>query len=248
MMAYDNTETTETRVTRLNEALRGADAQEVLRVAFQEEWPHEIAYVSSFGAESVAMLALIAEVEPAAPVIFLDTGMHFPQTLEYKATLTEILGLTGVQEHEPDENERLKEDPKNTLWKSDPDACCDLRKVRPLEPALEGFSAWITGRKRFHGGARMQLPVFEASGERVKVNPMASWTQEDVKAFLDARDLPPHPLVSQGYPSIGCWPCTKPAEDPNDVRSGRWAGRDKSECGLHVEKSDRPRIFWGDNI
>ncbi|MEM1088668.1 MAG: phosphoadenylyl-sulfate reductase, partial [Pseudomonadota bacterium] len=153
------------------------------------------------------------------------------------------LGLTNVREIPPSEDERLAEDPKNTLWKTDPDACCALRKVRPLEPALEGFNAWITGRKRFHGGARMSLPVFEHAAGRFKVNPLAGWTQEHVQAYFKRRELPRHPLVAQGYPSIGCWPCTKPAEDPNDIRSGRWAGQDKNECGLHVDKAERPRVF-----
>ena len=231
------------RLARLNEELRDASAQTILRASILREWMGELTYVSSFGAESAVMLALIADVEPDLPIVFLETGMHFPQTLDYKEELIERLGLTNVRDIAPAEDERLAEDPKNTLWKTDPDACCALRKVRPLEPALEGFDAWITGRKRFHGGARMSLPVFEHASGRFKVNPLAGWTQEDVQAYFKRRELPRHPLGAQGYPSIGCWPCTKPAADPNDIRSGRWAGLDKSECGLHIEKSERPRVF-----
>jgi phosphoadenosine phosphosulfate reductase len=244
-MAFE-TETPETpkdRLARLNGELRQASAQDILRAAISREWPGELTYVSSFGAESVVMLSLIAEVDPSLPVIFIDTGMHFPQTLDYKDEVIARLGLTGVREITPNETERKVLDPKNMLWKADADACCALRKVRPLEPALEGFGAWITGRKRFHGGARMSLPVFEFADGRYKVNPLASWTQADVDAYLKEKDLPRHPLVSQGYPSIGCWPCTKPAADPNDPRSGRWAGQDKSECGLHVDLNERPRVF-----
>lgn len=244
-MAFE-TETPETpkdRLARLNGELRQASAQDILRAAISREWPGELTYVSSFGAESVVMLSLIAEVDPSLPVIFIDTGMHFPQTLDYKDEVIARLGLTGVREITPNETERKVLDPKNMLWKADADACCALRKVRPLEPALEGFGAWITGRKRFHGGARMSLPVFEFADGRYKVNPLASWTQADVDAYLAEKDLPRHPLVSQGYPSIGCWPCTKPAADPNDPRSGRWAGQDKSECGLHVDRNERPRVF-----
>lgn len=231
------------RLTRLNDELRDASAQTILRASILREWTSELTYVSSFGAESAVMLALIADVDPDLPIVFLETGMHFPQTLDYKEELIERLGLTNVRDIPPSEEERLAEDPKNTLWKTDPDACCALRKVRPLEPALEGFEAWITGRKRFHGGARMSLPVFEHAAGRFKVNPLAGWTQEDVQAYFKRRELPRHPLTAQGYPSVGCWPCTKPAEDPNDIRSGRWAGQDKSECGLHIDKNERPRVF-----
>lgn len=231
------------RLKRLNDELRDASAQTILRASILREWMGELTYVSSFGAESAVMLALIADVDPDLPVIFLETGMHFPQTLDYKEELIERLGLTNVRNTPPAEDERLAEDPKNTLWKTDPDACCALRKVRPLEPALDGFDAWITGRKRFHGGARMSLPVFEHAAGRFKVNPLAGWTQEDVQAYFKRRELPRHPLTAQGYPSVGCWPCTKPAEDPNDIRSGRWAGQDKSECGLHIDKNERPRVF-----
>lgn len=231
------------RLARLNAELRAASAQEILRAAISREWPGELTYVSSFGAESVVMLSLIAEVDPSLPIVFIDTGMHFPQTLDYKDEVIDRLGLTGVREITPNETERKVLDPKNMLWKADADACCALRKVRPLEPALEGFGAWITGRKRFHGGARMSLPVFEYADGRYKVNPLASWTQADVDAYLAEKDLPRHPLVSQGYPSIGCWPCTKPAADPSDPRSGRWAGQQKTECGLHVDRNERPRVF-----
>lgn len=239
----DTHETPKDRLARLNSELRQASAQEILRAAITREWPGGLTYVSSFGAESVVMLALIAEVDPSLPIVFIDTGMHFPQTLDYKDEVIARLGLTGVREITPNETERKVLDPKNMLWKTDADACCALRKVRPLEPALEGFGAWITGRKRFHGGARMSLSVFEHADGRYKVNPLANWTQADVDAYLKEKDLPRHPLVSQGYPSIGCWPCTQPAADPSDPRSGRWAGQNKTECGLHVERNERPRVF-----
>jgi phosphoadenosine phosphosulfate reductase len=239
----DTHETPKDRLARLNSELRQASAQEILRAAITREWPGGLTYVSSFGAESVVMLALIAEVDPSLPIVFIDTGMHFPQTLDYKDEVIARLGLTGVREITPNETERKVLDPKNMLWKTDADACCALRKVRPLEPALEGFGAWITGRKRFHGGARMSLSVFEHADGRYKVNPLANWTQADVDAYLKEKDLPRHPLVEQGYPSIGCWPCTQPAADPSDPRSGRWAGQNKTECGLHVERNERPRVF-----
>lgn len=238
-----NDEPVTERLARLNSELREASAQTILRVSMLREWPEELTYVSSFGAESAVMLALIADVKPDLPIVFLETGMHFPQTLDYRDELIDTLGLSGVRNVSPDEDERRAEDPTGGLHKENADACCELRKVRPLEPALEGFGAWITGRKRFHGGERLSLPVFEQANGRFKVNPLASWTQDDVDLFFHQRGLPKHPLVAHGYPSIGCWPCTKPAENPNDIRSGRWAGLAKTECGLHVQKEDRPRVF-----
>ncbi|MEO0721772.1 MAG: phosphoadenosine phosphosulfate reductase family protein, partial [Pseudomonadota bacterium] len=148
-------EAPEARIARLNGELREASSTTILRAAFVREWPRDITYVSSFGAESAVMLALIADVDPNLPIIFLETGMHFPQTLDYKEELKERLGLTNIRDIPPNEAERKVLDPKNDLWKTDTDACCALRKVRPLEPALEGFGAWITGRKRFQGGARL---------------------------------------------------------------------------------------------
>jgi phosphoadenosine phosphosulfate reductase len=235
-------ETPKQKVARLNAELRGADASQIIRVALRE-FGRGLTYVSSFGAESAAMLGLIADVDPATPIIFIDTGMHFQQTLQYRDEVARVLGLIDLRTVRPLEDERRAVDPKGLLHKSDPDACCEVRKVRPLEPALRGFEAWITGRKRFHGGGRLNLPVFEYAEGKYKVNPLADWTHEDVEAYFVARGLPRHPLVADGYPSIGCWPCTVRPTDPNDVRSGRWVGFKKSECGLHLERKDRPRVF-----
>jgi len=222
--------------------MRGGSAQDIIRTALREFGP-KLTYVSSFGAESAAMLGLIADVDPSLPVIFIDTGMHFQQTLQYRDALRDFLGLSDIRTVVPDAGEVKAVDPRYILHKSDPDACCEVRKVRPLEPALRGFDAWITGRKRFHGGGRLALPVFEFSEGRYKVNPLAGWGPEEVAVYFEARRLPVHPLVAEGYPSIGCWPCTVRPVDPSDVRSGRWVGRDKSECGLHLERKDRPRVF-----
>ncbi len=229
-------ETVETRLARINAELRDASAQTVLRASLIREWPGKIAYVCSFGAESAAMLALIADVAPDMPILFMETRRHFAQTLQYRDELIGTLGLTNVVNVFPDDEEEKAEDAGRDLWKRDSDACCELRKVRPLDRVLEGYDAWITGRKRFHGGERMRLPVFEHAGGRFKVNPLAGWTREDVEAFFVMRGLPRHPLVAEGYPSVGCWPCTAPVSDPADVRAGRWAGQEKTECGLHVER------------
>lgn len=235
-------ETTEQKVGRLNAELRGKSAQEIIAVAVRE-FGRKVTYVSSFGAESAAMLGLIAEVDPGMPIVFIDTGMHFHQTLQYRDDLRDFLNLSDIRTSRGDAAEIKAVDPKGVLNKTDPDACCEVRKVRPLAPALEGFDAWITGRKRFHGGGRANLPVVEFSEGRYKINPLADWTHEHVEDYFRERNLPHHPLVADGYPSIGCWPCTVRPTDPNDVRSGRWVGFKKEECGLHLERKDRPRVF-----
>jgi len=126
-------------------------------------------------------------------------------------------------------------DPDQKLHQTDVDACCHVRKVIPLDHALQDFDAWVTGRKRFHGGDRLRLKVVEVSDGKVKFNPLANWTKADLDAYARAHDLPAHPLVEFGYPSVGCWPCTRPAEG-EDVRAGRWAGQDKTECGIHLSR------------
>ncbi|MEM9619849.1 MAG: phosphoadenylyl-sulfate reductase [Pseudomonadota bacterium] len=217
-----------------------ADAREVLAHAIQQEFKSRIALVSSFGAESAALLHLVSEIDPATPVVFLDTQKHFAQTLSYRKKLAARLGLTNVIDVRPNSVAVKARDADGDLWKSDPDACCTLRKVEPLGDALEPFDAWITGRKQFHGGGRMGLPAFEANDTHIKVNPLIRWSKDDVAAYATEHDLPPHPLVAQGYPSIGCWPCTHPVASGEDVRAGRWRGAAKTECGIHgvaLEKS-----------
>ena len=235
-------ETPDEKVSRLNAELRGKGPQDIIRAAIRE-FGRRVTYVSSFGAESAAMLSLIAEVEPTLPIVFIDTGMHFQQTLQYRDTLSAALGLTDVRTFHPVKDEVKAIDPKGVLNKTDPNACCEVRKVRPLAPALEGFEAWFTGRKRFHGGARAHLPAVEFFEGRYKINPLVELTQEHLLELLAERHLPPHPMVAEGYPSIGCWPCTARPVDPNDIRSGRWVGFTKEECGLHLKRQERPRVF-----
>lgn len=210
--------------------LAGKSAHDILAFA-REAWGDKFAVVSSFGAESAVLLHVVAQVDPSTPVIFLETDRHFAQTLAYRDELIERLGLTNVINQTPDAEEAAAEDPKGDLWRRDSDACCDLRKVRPLDKALSGYEAWATGRKRFQGGLRSTLAVIEHDGAHFKVNPLAEWTPEDIAAYMAVHDLPTHPLVEQGFPSIGCWPCTKPAESG---REGRWAGAEKTECGIHT--------------
>jgi phosphoadenosine phosphosulfate reductase len=208
-------------------------APDLLQAVVQREFPGEIAVVSSFGAESAVILSLVAEVDPAVPVIFLETGKHFPETLAYRDELVARLGLTNLRSIEPSAVDVASRDPDGRLWERDGDRCCQLRKVEPLGRALSGYTAWITGRKRFHGGERTRLVPFEASGGRVKVNPLAEWTPAQIAEAFRDRGLPVHPLIARGYPSIGCAPCTQPVAEGDEVRAGRWAGTEKTECGIH---------------
>lgn len=224
----------------LNDRYADADPATLIRTALAPAWGLKPAVLSSFGAEAAVLLDAVAGVEPALPVLFLDTGQHFLQTLSYRRALTERLGLTDVRIVRPDAAELQAEDPTDTLWKGDADACCDLRKVRPLARAAAGFDLLLTGRKRHHEGLRRDLPVAEVIDGSLRLNPLAAFTAQDIAVAFADRDLPPHPLVEQGYPSIGCWPCTRPAEPEGGVRSGRWADHDKTECGLHLPTSGRP--------
>jgi len=210
------------------------EAIAILKRVIHHDFAGRIALVSSFGAEAAVMLKLIAEVDRATPVIFLETGKHFTQTLQYRRRLAAELGLVDVRDVKPDSGLLAARDPDGALWRRNTDACCDLRKVRPLNDVLEGFDAWMTGRKRFHGGVRLGLPRFEAVDGKVKVNPLVDWRPADIAAFMARHELPPHPLVEHGFPSIGCWPCTRPAAGGEGARAGRWRGSDKSECGIHA--------------
>jgi phosphoadenosine phosphosulfate reductase len=219
--------------SRLETRFAQLSATSLLRLAIQGLYPGKIALVSSFGADSVVLLHMIAEIDKATPVVFVDSGQHFPETLAYRDELVERLGLTHVINTTPDAATLAREDPEKFLFASDPDRCCDIRKVAPLAEALESYDAWITGRKGFQTADRGRLPLFEAEGERVKVNPLVGWSASELLAYIKQHDLPPHPLVAKGFPSIGCLPCTSrvlPGEDP---RSGRWRGKSKQECGIH---------------
>jgi len=208
-------------------------ATEVLQAAFAITGL-KIAALSSFGAEAAVLLDLIARTRPQTPVIFLETGQHFLQTLQYRRELTQRLGLTDVRLVVPDAEERVAIDPKDDLWRTDADACCDLRKVRPMARAAAGFDALVTGRKRYQAGTRQALEAFEVLDGQLRINPLARWSSEDVEDYAVTHNLPRHPLVAQGYASIGCWPCTSAVAEGDDVRAGRWSGVDKTECGIHL--------------
>ncbi|MDB4558906.1 phosphoadenylyl-sulfate reductase [Amylibacter sp.] len=222
------------RVELMNFRYRNHAAIPVLSATLGDPFLGKIAMVSSFGAESVVLLHLVSLIKPQTPVIMIDTEMLFPETLEYQRELAEKLKLQDVRIIKANPEDIAAIDPDGTLHQSDPDACCGLRKTAPLHTALEGFDAWITGRKRFQNGQRTALELFENDTDhRFKINPLAHWRAQDLKAYMENNALPRHPLVAQGYPSIGCAPCTSPVKNGEDARSGRWRGQEKVECGIH---------------
>lgn len=221
----------------LDRALRDASPAEIIESALKTVGREHLALVSSFGTESAALLKVMADVDPAIPVVFLDTGWLFEETLAYRDTLIEKLGLRDVRSIKPLEATLSAEDPDRELWFSDPDACCRIRKVEPLARALKPFSAWLNGRKRFQGGGRAGIPVVEDDGGRLKFNPFANVSREQIEAIYASAKLPPHPLVASGYLSVGCMPCSSRTSPDEDARAGRWRGRAKTECGIHTTKT-----------
>jgi phosphoadenosine phosphosulfate reductase len=227
---------TEHDAVRLNRMFRGSTAQEMLAGVIEGDLAGDLAVVSSFGAESAVLLHLVAEVDARVPVLFLDTGKHFTETLAYRDALVERLGLNLVV-LTPDAAELAAKDESGLRWSYDPDGCCEIRKVKPLAKALANYDASFTGRKAFQSSTRANLPRFEVDTSdtqgRLKINPLIDWSAQDIDAYFEVHDLPRHPLVARGFPSIGCEPCTHKVAPGEDPRSGRWKGWDKTECGIH---------------
>jgi phosphoadenosine phosphosulfate reductase len=221
----------------LDRALRNAAPAEVIATALRTVGRERLALVSSFGTESAALLKVMADVDPAIPVIFLDTGWLFEETLAYRDTLIATLGLRDVRSIKPLEETLSREDANRELWFSDPDACCRIRKVEPLKRALAPFSAWINGRKRFQGGLRAEIPLVEQDRGKLKFNPLANLAREQIETIYRLANLPPHPLAASGFLSVGCMPCTSRTSANEDARAGRWRGRPKTECGIHTVKT-----------
>jgi phosphoadenosine phosphosulfate reductase len=182
----------------------------------------------------------VAQIDRATPILFLETGMLFPETLAYQTRVAAALGLADVRLIRPDSTDLFLHDPDDDLHGRDPDACCGIRKTGPLERALLPFTGWLTGRKRHQNAGRATMPLVEVDAGRLRFNPLAAWTPALIVAYMDAHDLPRHPLVSQGYSSLGCTPCTTRVAPGEDPRAGRWRGRGKTECGIHLAGSR----FW----
>lgn len=211
----------------------GHSAELTLRKTIKK-YDGNIVLATSMGVDSAVLLHMVSRIDPSLPIIFLDTGKHFRETLAYRDELVSRFGLTGFRNVTPDPDEVAKEDPDGTLNKSEPDSCCDLRKVRPLAGVINGYEARITGRKRYQTPERANMPILEEGGPQAIVNPLAFWTAKDVTRYMRQHDLPPHPLLALGYLSIGCQPCTTRVTDGEDERAGRWRNNQKTECGIHM--------------
>jgi phosphoadenosine phosphosulfate reductase len=218
----------------LNRRFADSGTRAMLTAVLTENRDRRIGLVSSFGAGSAVLLHVVASIDRSLPVLFIDTGKLFGATLAFRDRLAAELGLTNIRVIGPEPVGLRRIDPAGALWISDKQACCELRKVQPFAQAIADFDIWISGRKRYQGGSRSDLELFEADGPRLKVNPLAHWTSGDLDVYRAAFQLPQHPLVEKGYRSIGCEPCTTPVRDGEDERAGRWRGLDKTECGIHV--------------
>ena len=222
------------RLAELQAKAAGRDAHGILELALKEEFAGQTAVVSSFGAESAVLLKLVADIDPNTPILFLNPGKLFGETLRYRDRLQETLGLGDVRSLAPSLEARAKADPDGTLWSRDTDACCNFRKTVPLARALAPFAAQVTGRKRFQTRERADMQPVEYFEGRYRFNPLWQWDLHQLEAFTERNNLPRHPLVEDGYPSIGCMPCTRRVQAGEDYRAGRWSGLDKDECGIHI--------------
>lgn len=227
------------RVNALNDRYIDTTSADIIRTTCTELFPDRIAAVSSFGAEAAVLLHMIAEVSPYTPVVFLDTYKHFSATRDYVAHLTTELGLGVLVTAYPSKGQLHADDPQGDLHARDTDRCCHIRKTLPMVRALKPYQAFFTGRKHFQTEARQDMRPFEAYGRWIRINPLWRWTAEELKGYMDKHSLPMHPLVSEGYLSIGCAPCTNPIEEGQDIRAGRWAGENKTECGIHIMPDGR---------
>ena len=234
----DVTPFTKIDAARMNARFAGVSTYDMLTDLLTGELKGRVAAVSSFGAESAVLLHMVAQIDRDVPVIFINTQKIFGETLQYRDELSEQLMLTELRVFRPDPRLLAARDATGLRWNYDPDGCCDLRKVEPLRRALAPFDAWISGRKGFQAGTRALMPRFEEDEGRLKLNPLADWDKPRLEAYFEQYRLPRHPLEAQGYPSIGCVPCTSKVRPGEDPRAGRWRGWDKVECGIHV--ADKP--------
>ncbi|MGA1757735.1 MAG: phosphoadenylyl-sulfate reductase [Pseudomonadales bacterium] len=228
-----------TRVASLNAEFSDQSTLAMIEALVCDQILGPMAVVTSFGAESAVLLHLIARANLAAPVIFIDTGFHFAETIAYRDELTDRLGLTCLETVQVDPITRKRHDPRQRLHLTDPDACCALRKVEVLDRALKPFTAWCTGQKRYQSQTRQRIDPFEVDlvRRKFKVNPLADWSSQAIRDYAAQHDLPSHPLVDRGFSSIGCSPCTDPIQQGEAPRAGRWRGQEKTECGLHAASS-----------
>ncbi|HEX2069967.1 MAG TPA: phosphoadenylyl-sulfate reductase [Actinomycetota bacterium] len=226
----------------LNDRFEREEPREIVRWALEESGLERVAIASAFQAEGTAIIHMAVEIRPDIPILFLETGFHFAETLSFKNRLTEALGLNVVELTGDYTVEQQAETFGPRLYQRDPKLCCELNKVAPFNRALKDLDGWITGMRRDSAWTRANAPILSwtelDSGPRLlKVNPIANWTRRDTWAYLKRHDLPHNPLYDLGYASIGCAPCTRLVFQGEDERAGRWSGLLRTECGIHVDEA-----------
>jgi phosphoadenosine phosphosulfate reductase len=208
-------------------------------IEFAAETIDRLAVATSFQSSGLVILHLLRDIRPELPILFMDTGFHFPETLEFKERIRDLWDLKLVElRGDHGSAQRQTEIYGHRLYERDPDRCCFINKVRPLQNALEEYDGWISGLRRDQSPLRTETPVIEAQllpsgNEILKIHPLARWSREQVNDYLTAHEIPTHPLLEQGYASIGCWPCTRAVTPGESERAGRWDGLAKTECGIH---------------
>ena len=224
-------------VYNLNKESSNFSPEQILEKSLNE-FSDKITYICSFGSESAIILNMISKINKNFPIFLLNSNFLFPETIDYKNDLIDRLKLVNCKDIYPDKVSLKKNDPNNNLWEKNIDKCCNLRKVIPLELKLKEFNAWISGRKSYHQGERSELKAFEFLNGKVVVNPLVNLNKNEVDEYFEKNDLPKHPLVKEGFMSIGCIQCTSKTVDPNNIRSGRWKNSVKTECGIHLSKKN----------
>jgi phosphoadenosine phosphosulfate reductase len=224
--------------SNIHESYAGLEGRELLEPLIRD-FGGKLVVVSSFGAESAVLLHMVSEVDKSTPIILLDTGKLFWETLSYRSMLIDALGLTDVRSIQPDPADLAATDPHGTLNATNGDLCCHIRKTIPLEKALRGFDVIVSGRKRYHGGERRNLTPLSLDATRIRAEPLAGFSALDIELYMATHKLPRHPLTEIGYYSIGCEPCTVQGGSAANPRAGRWAGSSKTECGIHWTQNGR---------
>jgi phosphoadenosine phosphosulfate reductase len=218
-----------------------AEPAEILRWAVDRYAP-DAALTCSFQHEGVVLAHMLQSIAPETPIVFINTGYHFPETLAYRDLLVRSYRFNLVEVGPAQTKEEVARAHGPELFRHDPDRCCEINKVEPLRRALRGVRAWINGRRRDQASTRQTLPILEElPNGMVKINPLLRWTSKDTYEYMSRHGIPLNPLFEKGYTSIGCAPCTRPVLAGEDERAGRWAGRDKTECGIHTAFNDPGR-------
>ena len=231
------------KIQSLNNLFEKKSSFSILSHSIQNLFSKKIAYVCSFGAESGVILHMISCIDKELPIIFLNTQKLFRETIDYRNKIIRHLSLKNVKEVFPNKKELESNDPKGLLWKKDPDLCCKLRKVEPLILNLKRYDAWISGRKSFQNHERASKSLIDAQEGKIIISPLINWSQKQINEYFLANDLPRHPLIQDGYLSIGCENCTVKTSNNSNPRSGRWSGTGKTECGIHFSKNSTEKTL-----